>query len=42
MYFRPVFFTSATISLHSAMLVAIGTVQVTCLPAFSAAMVCQP
>ena len=41
MYFSPVCFTRSTIFLQSAMLVAIGTVQVTCLPALSAAMDCQ-
>ena len=38
MYLRPVCFASVTIFLQSSMLVAIGTVQATCLPALSAAM----
>ena len=42
MYLRPVFLTSSQIFLQSSMLVAIGTVQATCLPAFSAAMLIQP
>ena len=38
MYLSPVLFTSAQISSHSSRLVAMGTVHITCLPAFSAAM----
>ena len=41
MYFRPVFFCKATIVRQSSTLVAMGTVQATCLPAFSAAIDCQ-
>ena len=40
MYFSPVSRTSPTISLASSRLVAIGTVHMTCLPAFRAAIVC--
>ena len=39
MYFRPVRSTVSTILRQSSMLVAIGTVQATCLPAFSASSV---
>ena len=38
MYLRPVCSARSTILRHSAMFVAIGTVQATCLPALSAAM----
>ena len=41
MYFRPVCLQSSTICLQSAMRVAMGTVQATCLPALSAAMAIQ-
>ena len=38
MYVSPVSFTSDTICSHSAIVVAIGTVPITCLPAWSAAI----
>jgi hypothetical protein len=38
MYFRPVDLTRSTICSHSSMVVAMGTVHMTCLPAFSAAI----
>ena len=42
MYFKPVFFCKATIVRQSSTLVAMGTVQATCLPAFSAAIEADP
>ena len=42
MYTFPVFRWSSTISRICSFVVAIGTVQATCLPAFSAAMLCGP
>ena len=38
MYFNPVFLTKSTMALQSSALVAMGTVQATCFPAFNAAM----
>ncbi len=40
MYVQPVVFVSSTIFLQSSMLVAMGTVHATCLPAFSALIDC--
>ena len=42
MYLRPVSLTNWHICLHSSTEVAIGTVQITCLPASRAAMVMGP